>query len=70
MTPSEIVEAIKGMKFGKAARPSERNVEMIIASGEIGIAMLMELCQRVLDGRGVPEEWKTSVLVPIFKRIS
>ena len=27
----------------------------------------MELCQRVLDGRGMPDEWKTSVIVPIFK---
>ena len=28
----------------------------------------MELCQRVLDGRGMPDEWKTSVIVPIFNR--
>ena len=23
---------------------------------------MMELCQRVLDGRGMPDEWKTSVM--------
>ena len=28
---------------------------------------MMELCQCVLDGRGMPGEWKTSVIVPIFK---
>ena len=28
---------------------------------------MMELCQHVLDGRGMPDEWKTSVIVPIFK---
>ena len=28
---------------------------------------MMELCQRVLDGRRMPDEWKTSVTVPIFK---
>ena len=28
----------------------------------------MELCQRVLDGRGMLDEWKTSVIVSIFKR--
>ena len=28
---------------------------------------MIELCQRVLDGRGMPDEWKTSVIVPIFK---
>ena len=39
---------------------------MIVASGEIGVKVMMELCQRVLDGRGRPDEWKTSVIVPIF----
>ena len=29
---------------------------------------MMELCQHVLDGKGMPDEWRTSVLVPIFKR--
>ena len=30
---------------------------------------MMELCQRVLDGRGMPDEWKTSVIVlKIIKR--
>ena len=28
---------------------------------------MMELCQRVLDGIGMPDEWKTSVIGPIFK---
>ena len=28
---------------------------------------MMELCQRVLDGREMPDEWKTSAIVPMFK---
>ena len=28
---------------------------------------MKKLCQRVLDGKGMPEEWQTSVVVPIFK---
>ena len=40
---------------------------MIVASGEIGAKVMMELCQHVLDGGGMPDEWKTSVIVPIFK---
>ena len=40
---------------------------MIIASGDTGIKVMVELYQRVLDGRGMPEEWKTSVVVSIFK---
>ena len=64
---NEIVEAIQGMKSGKATGPSEVSVEMIVASGEIGVKVMMELCQRELDGRKMPDEWKTSVIVPIFK---
>ena len=52
---------------GKATGPSEVSVEMIVASGEIGVKVMMELCQRVMDGRGMPDEWKTSVIVPMFK---
>ena len=64
---NEIVKAIQSMKSGKATGTSEVSVEMIIASSEIGVKVMMELCQRVLDGRGMPDEWKTSVIVRIFK---
>ena len=40
---------------------------MISASKEIEISVMVELCQCVLDGKGMPDEWQTSVLVPIFK---
>ena len=64
---NEIVEAIQSMKSGKATGTSEVGVKMIAAIGKIGVKVMMELCQRVLDGRGMPDEWKTSVIVPIFK---
>ena len=35
----EVVKAIREMKAGKAAGPSEVSVEMIEASGEIGVAV-------------------------------
>ena len=38
---------------------------MIAASGEIGIVVMMELCQGVLDRRGMPDDWALSVVVPI-----
>ena len=63
---NEIVEAIQSMKSGKATGTFKVSVEMIVASGEIGVKVMMELCQRVLDGRGMPDEWKTSLIVPIF----
>ena len=64
---NEIVEAMQNMKSGKATRPSEMSVKMIVASGKIGIKVMMELCHRVLDGREMPDEWKTIVIAPIFK---
>ena len=42
-------------------------MEIIVASGKIGVKVVMKLCQRVLDGRGMPDEWKTNEIVPIFK---
>ena len=41
------------MKPGKAARPSEVSAEMISASREIGVSAIMELCQPMLDGKGM-----------------
>ena len=62
---NKIVEVMQKMKSGKATGLSEVSVEMIVASGKIKV--MMELCQHVVDGRGVPDEWKTSVIVLIFK---
>ena len=63
VTYEEVIKA----KLGKAAGPSEVNMDMIMASVKFGVGVLKKLCQRVLDGKGMPEEWKTSVVVPIFK---
>ena len=67
VTYEEVMEAMNKMKLGKAAGPSEVDMNMIMASGKFGVGVLKKLCQRVLDGKGMPEEWKTSVVVPIFK---
>ena len=34
---------------------------------EIGIDVMVQLCQSVLDGRGMPDELALRVVVPIFK---
>ena len=66
VTDEEVMEAINKMKLGKAAGPTEVNMDMIIANGKFGLGIIKKLCQRVLDGKGMPEEWK-SVVVPIYK---
>ena len=67
VTREEMAIAIKVMKPGKAAGSSEVWAEMISASGVVGVSVMVELCQRVLDEKGMPDEWQTSVVVPIFK---
>ena len=67
VTDEEVMEAMNKMKLGKATGPSEVNMDMIIASGTFDVGVMTKLCQRVLDGKGMSEEWKTSVVVPIFK---
>ena len=52
----EVVKAIREMKAGKAAGSPEVRVEMIVASGEIGIGVMVELCQGVFDGKGMLAE--------------
>ena len=67
MARNKIVEAMQRMKSGKATGPSEVSVEMIVANGKISVKVMMELCQCLLGGRRMPDEWKTRVTVPIFK---
>ena len=63
----KVREAIRKMKQGKAAGLSEVTTEMIVAGSRIAEEVMLQLCQRVLDGKGIPDEWKTSVVMPIFK---
>jgi len=67
VTRVEIVKALKDMKTGKATRPSEVSTEMIAASGETAIMVMKELCQQLLNDRGMSDEWKTGVVIPIFE---
>ena len=62
----EVVKVISEMKVGKAAGPSEVSVEMIAASEEIGFGVMVEQCQVVLDGRGMPNGWALRIVVPNF----
>ena len=56
VTDEEAMEAMNKMKLGKAAELLEVNMDMTIASGKLGVGVIKKLCQRVLDGKGMPEE--------------
>ena len=66
VTYEEVIKAMNKMKLRKAAGPSKVNMDMIIASGKF-VVIIKKLCQRILDGKDMPEKRKTTVVVPIFK---
>ena len=67
VTREKIAIALKVMKSGKAAELSKVCAEMTSASGEVGVSVMVKLCQRMLHGKGMPDEWQASVLVQIFR---
>ena len=46
----EVLQALSEMKTGKAHGPSEISLQLIAASGGVGIQVIAEICQKVLDG--------------------
>ncbi|KAK3510097.1 hypothetical protein QTP70_026828 [Hemibagrus guttatus] len=63
----EIRKALKRMKSGKAVGPDDIPVEVWKCLGEAAVEFLTSLFNRVLESEEMPEEWRRSVLVPIFK---
>ena len=63
----EVKNALRRMKKGKAVGPDELPVEVWKCMGEMGIKFLTRLFNRLLMGERMPEEWRRSVLIPIYK---
>ncbi|MCJ8736395.1 hypothetical protein PDJAM_G00258030 [Pangasius djambal] len=63
----EVRKALKRMKSGKAVGPDDIPVEVWKCLGEAAVEFLTSLFNRVLESEKMPEEWRGSVLVPIFK---
>ena len=55
------------MKKGKAVGPDELPAEVWKCMGKMGIKFLTILFNRLLMGEQLPEEWRSSVLIPIYK---
>ncbi|XP_069990728.1 uncharacterized protein [Penaeus vannamei] len=54
------------MKYGKATEPDLIPVDVWKAMGE-GVDILYDLIVKILMQKNIPEEWRESILVPIFK---
>ena len=65
VTVEEMMTALRKMKSGKATGQSEVDSEMIIAFGDTGIKVMVELRQRVLDGLNAVQ-FQKKLYFPIF----
>ena len=66
----EVKDALRRMKKDKAVGPDELPVEVWKCMGEIGIKFLTRLVNRLNArrmGERMPEKWRRSVLIPIYK---
>ena len=54
-------------EHGKAMGPGGIPVEVWKSLGEEGVDMLLDLLQKIFEQEKMPEEWRYSVIVPIFK---
>ena len=52
----EVLQALNEMKTGKSPEASEVSLELIAVSGGVGIQVMAEICQKVLDRLGLPAE--------------
>ena len=55
------------MKKGKGQGPDDIPVEAWIALGNKGVEFLVNFFNRLLRGEKIPDEWRRSVLVPLYK---
>ena len=64
-----MLKALDQIKTGTAPGHSDVSLQLIAASGEVEIQVIIKLCQIVLDGLGLPAECALSAVFPIFKGV-
>ena len=63
----EVRAALVSAKTGKAAGPSGVVVEMLLASGEIGLQWMTDICNAIVREGKIPDDWRKSWIVTIYK---
>jgi hypothetical protein len=64
---SEVKEALKRMKGGKPMGPNGIPIEVWKCLGDIAIVWLTKLFNHIFRSNKMPDKWRRSTLVPIFK---
>ena len=63
----EVRTWLRKMKKGKAQRPDDIPVKAWIVLGNKGLEFLMNFFSRLLRGEKMPDEWRRSVLISLYK---
>jgi hypothetical protein len=64
---SEIKDALKRMKGGKVIGPDGIPIEVWRSLADVAIVWLTKLFNLIFRSNKMPDEWRRSILVPIFK---
>ena len=68
ITDMEVTRRLKGLKKGRAPGWDEMRAEMVDVAGEIGARWTKRLLNTCMKQCKVPEDWRTGLNVPIWKR--
>ncbi|KAL5157229.1 Secretory carrier-associated membrane protein 3 [Glycine soja] len=63
----EVKEALKRMSNGKAVGPDNIPIEVWKTFGDRGLEWLTKLFNEIMRSKRMPEKWRRSTLVPIYK---
>jgi hypothetical protein len=64
---SEIKDALKRMKGGKTMGPDGIPIEVWRSLGDVAMVWFTKLFNLIFRSNKMPDEWRRSILVPIFK---
>ena len=63
----EILKALRMMKKGKAAGPTGIVSEICMADEDCSVEWLTSLCNLIVAQGRIPDDWKSSILLPVLK---
>ena len=67
ISKDEVRKSMQGMKNGKALGPDGIPAEVWKCLGESAVEFLASLFNRILDGEPMPDDWRKSIIIPIYK---
>ena len=67
ITEREVLNALRMMKQDKAPGLSGISVELLKAVEDLSVEWLTDLCNSIIDEGRMPEDWKNSILIPVYK---